>query len=407
MSECTPPSPIPAPPASRRGRRAGRRAGRRTANGRRPASSGRGSRHRRAAFPPSTRQPEQSTTALPRRRRRGSIPATAAMRRSPAPAHHGVAAPRRRGPIPRPAAERAASAPAQQPTAPTQQPTAPANQPTAPTDQPTAPPPSPTPPRYQQAPRGSHLPPYSEPFSAAVGPAGPTASIPAGATPVPGRARVPGRRDPVDRRTDHPADRPAQADGDQGRGVSQPRTDHQGRADLPARGHRRRCRPLRADRADLRGDGQLRGRRRARGRPGQHPVLCRGHRRIDQQGAAVPADHGGAVRGDRPADRAGAGQAATRQADRARRVQLRQGGAGHRHGVEFRLLGALSLRAGHAGAVQVVQRAEGGHHPAGVAARPQPGQEQFPADGVRSAGRRRRRRDRRRACPGRSDPPAR
>ena len=58
------------------------------------------------------------------------------------------------------------------------------------------------------------------------------------------------------------------------------------------------------------------------------------------------------------------------------------------------------VRAGHAGAVEVVQRAEGGDHPAGAAAGPQPGEEQLPADGVRPAGRRRGRRDRGRAVLG-------
>ena len=194
--------------------------------------------------------------------------------------------------------------------------------------------------------------------------------------PSPARAGAP---DPVPAGAPTvPRTGPTQADRHPGGRVPQPGADHQRRADLPARGHRRRRRPLRADPPDLRGDGQLRGRRGAGRRAGQHPVLRRRHRGVDQQGAALPADHRRPVRGHRAADRPGAGPAAERPAVRAGRLQLRPRRAGDRHGVQLRLLGAVPVRAGHAGAVQVVQRAQGGAHPSGAAAGHHPGQDATP-----------------------------
>ena len=102
-----------------------------------------------------------------------------------------------------------------------------------------------------------------------------------------------------------------------GRRAAQPRDGLEDVRPVPAGRHRRRRRQVRADRADLSGDGQLRGRLRDGRRAGQHAVLRRGLRGEQEQGRAVPADHHRAVRGHRAADRSGARPAAARPPGRA------------------------------------------------------------------------------------------
>ena len=227
-SECTPPSPIPAPPASRRGRRAGRRAADEHAAAGSPAGHADADAGRFAGdtrHPPRTRsyraawRRQQSTTALPRRAGRGSVPVPAAER---------AAAQRRYDQQPA-----TTSSPA--PTTP-----APCGQP-AERDQPATRHPRHRPPQAPQLPAGAARQPPAA-LQRAVRAAGRPDRLPAGAAP----AGAPPVRATRRRRPDRAANRPAQADGDQGGRVPQPRTDHPGRADLPARGDRRRCRPVRA-----------------------------------------------------------------------------------------------------------------------------------------------------------------
>ncbi len=210
----------------------------------------------------------------------------------------------------------------------------------------------------------------------------------------PGAAPAPGRTAPRDRARAGPTDRSpppgrappspdhrrgragrrdadaAQADRHPGGRAAQPPAHPERDPRLPPRGQRRRRRPLRADRAHLRHDDDLRGGRGGRGGAGQHAVL-RGRDRGEQdQRGALPGHHGGPVRRGRAGDRAAAGPAAARPAGGAGGVLRRPRGARRGDGLQLRHLAALPGRAGHAGAVQVVRRAQGGGHPAGAAARP-------------------------------------
>ena len=148
------------------------------------------------------------------------------------------------------------------------------------------------------------------------------------------------------------------------RGNAKPRNGFPDVLDGPAGRHRRRRRQVRTDRADVAGDGELRGRCRNGRRAGQHAVLRRGQRGEQVQGRAVPVDHHRAVRGDRAAHRPGAGPAAARPPRRAgdlvRAAHRAGGGADHELRRRHRQLpvnGALSMRAGHDGVLEVVQRA--------------------------------------------------
>ena len=120
---------------------------------------------------------------------------------------------------------------------------------------------------------------------------------------------------------------------------------------LPPRGQRRRRRPLRADRAHLRHDDDLRGGRGGRRRAGQHAVLRGRDRREQDQRGALPGHHGGPVRRGRAGDRPAAGPAAARPPGGAGRVLRRPRGARRGDGPQLRHLAALPGRAGHAGAV--------------------------------------------------------
>ncbi len=115
--------------------------------------------------------------------------------------------------------------------------------------------------------------------------------------------------------------------------AAQPRDGLEDVRPVPAGRHRRRRRQIRADRADLAGDGQLRRRLRDGRRAGQHAVLRRGHRGKQEQGRALPAHHHRAVRRHRPADRPRAGPVAARSPGRAGhvvRVAHRAGGGADR-----------------------------------------------------------------------------
>ena len=157
------------------------------------------------------------------------------------------------------------------------------------------------------------------------------------------------------RRTDHRHPR---------RGAAKPRNGFADVLDGPAGRHRRRRRQVRSDRADVAGGGELRGRRRDGRGAGQHVVFCRGDRREQGPGCAVPADYHRAVRGDRATHRSGAGPAAARPPRRPGCVvrASHDVGTGADHELrrchrELPVDGALSLRAGHDGVLEVVQRA--------------------------------------------------
>ena len=112
----------------------------------------------------------------------------------------------------------------------------------------------------------------------------------------------------------------------------------------------------------------LRGRRGGRRRAGQHAVLRRRQGRERHERRALPGDNGGAVRRGRAGDRSAARPRAARPPRRARPHVRPARGARRRHGVPVPHLAALPGRAGHAGAVEVVRRAQGGGHAAGAAA---------------------------------------
>ncbi len=168
---------------------------------------------------------------------------------------------------------------------------------------------------------------------------------------------------------------------------------------VPPRRHRRRRRQVRADRADLPGDGQLRRRRRDGRRAGQHLVLRGGLRRKQEQGRAVSAHHDRTVRRHRSADRSRARPPSARpEARTGHVVRAAHGARGdpdrqlRRRDGRLPVVGALPVRAGNDGAVQVIQRAAQRRDAARAAADDRPGAGEFAAHRVRSA----RRDDRRR-----------